>query len=138
MRLQGCGVSTIARRHPPHPVVVCKCPRLHAAYHPFDVEGNATDAQLQANIKNAKYNFDDLVWDRVSEEAQDLISRLLVVDPAHRMDTGALLRHPWIVRHCGHVRGTARKRTRTTPDPNGRRSPSAPYQRSRADEQDKE
>jgi hypothetical protein len=32
-------------------------------------------------IKNGKFNFDAPIWEQVSSEAKDLISRLLKVDP---------------------------------------------------------
>jgi serine/threonine protein kinase len=37
----------------------------------------------------------------VSKDAGDLVRRLLMPDPAHRMGPVEVLRHPWIVAHCG-------------------------------------
>jgi aurora kinase len=47
----------------------------------------------------------------VSVEAKDLIKRLLVLDPAKRIQLEEVLKHPWIVKHCatkGGERGAKR------------------------------
>ena len=36
----------------------------------------------------------------ISPEARDLISKLLVKDPASRMDLGDVEKHPWIKKHA--------------------------------------
>lgn len=74
---------------------------LCSGYHPFDPEGCASEEELQDAIKHGRFDFDDPVWDRISVDAKDLICRLLVVNPAERLDTGGLLRHSWIVRFTG-------------------------------------
>jgi len=42
------------------------------------------------------------VWDSVSEEAKDLISKLLDVDYNTRISARAALQHDWIQRYCEH------------------------------------
>lgn len=39
------------------------------------------------------------VPDHVSEEAKDMIRKLLVVDPDRRLDLDRILKHPWILDH---------------------------------------
>jgi hypothetical protein len=41
-------------------------------------------------------------WEDISWLAKDLISHLLLLNPADRLDTGGVLRHPWIQQHT-HV-----------------------------------
>lgn len=66
---------------------------------PFDPDGVAPEEELQRNIKYGNVDFDDDVWTGVSGAAQDLIRRLLVVDPRRRYDTGDILAHPWITKN---------------------------------------
>ncbi|CAE7354395.1 fhkE [Symbiodinium sp. KB8] len=70
-----------------------------SGYHPFDPDGVAPEEELQRNIKYGNVDFDDDVWTGVSGAAQDLIRRLLVVDPRRRYDTGDILAHPWITKN---------------------------------------
>jgi len=66
------------------------------AYHPFDADGDASDAQLWQNICSGVFDFDDPAWDHISEDAKDLIRNLIVVDPEKRFNTDQLLEHRWI------------------------------------------
>lgn len=65
-------------------------------YHPFDPYGVATEAELQENMKQLKFDFDDEVWERVSEEAKDLIVSMLRHNPKERPSAKRVLMHPWI------------------------------------------
>lgn len=67
-----------------------------AAYHPFDADGDASDAQLWSNICSGEFDFNDPAWDHISSGAKDLIKNLIVVDPAKRFGTDELLAHPWV------------------------------------------
>jgi serine/threonine protein kinase len=42
-------------------------------------------------------------WRNVSEGAKDLISNLLVVDPARRFTAKQVLEHPWIKQHTDAI-----------------------------------
>ena len=42
------------------------------------------------------YKFYSPYWDTVSEEAKDLVSRLLKMDPDARLTADQVLRHPWL------------------------------------------
>ena len=44
--------------------------------------------------------FDGPVWEGVSAEARDFVSRLLDRDYNSRMSAEAALAHPWIAAHC--------------------------------------
>ena len=50
---------------------------------------------LRAQIIADSYKFYSPYWDGVSVEAKDLISRLLVLDPAERLTAKEVLAHPW-------------------------------------------
>lgn len=52
--------------------------------------------EIRQNILQARYSFSDKVWENVSESARDLIMRLLVRDPALRLDATAALKHSWL------------------------------------------
>mmetsp|Transcript_30888 Transcript_30888/g.75501 ORF Transcript_30888/g.75501 Transcript_30888/m.75501 type:complete len:348 (-) Transcript_30888:1144-2187(-) len=47
-------------------------------------------------VKKAAYNFKDPVWNTVSFEAKDLISKMMEVDPDRRLSAAKTLDHPWL------------------------------------------
>ena len=51
---------------------------------------------LLAQVSEAKYEVYDSEWKAISAPAKDLISKLLVVDPATRLTMEACLAHPWL------------------------------------------
>mmetsp|Transcript_4643 Transcript_4643/g.11518 ORF Transcript_4643/g.11518 Transcript_4643/m.11518 type:complete len:644 (-) Transcript_4643:106-2037(-) len=53
-------------------------------------------AELFEQIMEADYEFFDEYWGKVSNDAKDFISKLLVVDPKKRMTSQAALVHPWL------------------------------------------
>ncbi|GAB9474539.1 Camk protein kinase [Globisporangium polare] len=65
--------------------------------HPFDLDGTATDDEVEERIKHAPVTFDFAAWTNVSAEAKDLISKLLLKDPSQRLTADQLLLHPWVV-----------------------------------------
>jgi len=60
---------------------------------PFFDEDNFA---LFEKIKKVDYNFDAPTWVNVSEEAKDIIRKLLVADPAKRLTPDEFLKHSWI------------------------------------------
>ena len=58
---------------------------LLGGYPPFHDDNHAT---LYRKIKAADYAFDPQYWDQVSDDAKDLIKKMLVVDPEQRCDLG--------------------------------------------------
>jgi len=51
---------------------------------------------LFEKIKKCKYDFDYENWDNISEEAKDLVKRILVLEPSKRLTCEEMLKHPWI------------------------------------------
>jgi calcium/calmodulin-dependent protein kinase I len=51
---------------------------------------------LLKQVAEAKYEFFENEWKNVSANAKDIITRLLVVDPAKRLTMPELLQHPWV------------------------------------------
>ncbi|KAM9308234.1 serine/threonine-protein kinase DCLK3 [Gastrophryne carolinensis] len=47
-------------------------------------------------IQHGEYEFLSPYWDKVSDEAKDLISRLLVVSPGKRFTAQCVLQHSWV------------------------------------------
>lgn len=68
--------------------------------HPFDIRGNATDEEIEADIRNVDlplplgpdYGFAK----HLSPSAQDLIERLMHRDPKQRLSAYEMLHHPWV------------------------------------------
>jgi len=69
-----------------------------SAYHPFDPFGRLDDMGLRQAVCSYQWDFNDKVWDGMSADIKDLISRLLC--PAEqRLDAKGILAHPWITRN---------------------------------------
>ena len=47
-------------------------------------------------IKKGAYGFEGDEWQNVSDDAKDLITRLIVVDPSQRLVPSCALKHPWL------------------------------------------
>mmetsp|Transcript_6791 Transcript_6791/g.14531 ORF Transcript_6791/g.14531 Transcript_6791/m.14531 type:complete len:365 (+) Transcript_6791:34-1128(+) len=69
------------------------CYVLLAGYPPFYDEDQK---KLFKKIKEAKYYFHEDYWSHISEEAMDLIRKMLCLDQAQRWTARQLLSHPWI------------------------------------------
>ena len=54
------------------------------------------DALLYEKIKKGEYEFLRPYWDPISDEAKDLIRRMLTVDPKQRITCQGCLEHPWL------------------------------------------
>lgn len=52
--------------------------------------------QLFHNISEGTYDFPKSEWCMISEEAKDLIKKLLVKDASQRLSADMVLRHPWV------------------------------------------
>jgi len=63
-------------------------------YAPFYDEN---EAELFKKIKKGEYRFDSPFWDHISDEAKDLITHMLTVEPDLRLSADELLQHPWMV-----------------------------------------
>jgi serine/threonine protein kinase len=66
---------------------------LLAGYPPFYDD---SEPRLFRKIRAGKYNMQDPVWDLVSDEAKDLITKLLEVEPEKRLNVTQVLEHPWM------------------------------------------
>lgn len=53
--------------------------------------------ELAKLILNGAYCFDGKVWGRVSNEAKDLIERMLTVDPKQRISVDDIFMHKWLL-----------------------------------------
>ena len=68
---------------------------LVSGFVPFD---GHNDELIKEAIITGEFDFDDDIWDDVSEIAKDFICSLLEFDPKDRCTAEAALKHPWIVR----------------------------------------
>jgi len=66
---------------------------LLSGYPPFYADSAPA---LFKKIMDVKYDFDDSVWDDISDSAKDLIRNLLVKDPSKRYTAQQCLSHAWI------------------------------------------
>jgi len=72
------------------------------------------EAQL-AQVSEGKYEFYDSEWKDISSAAKDLISKLLVVDPAARLTMEGCLGHPWLAAAIPKCRAQAEELARAGP-----------------------
>lgn len=63
-----------------------------SGYLPFQGQGQE---EVFQRIRDAGYHFEHEEFQQVSEEAKDLISRLLVTNPLDRLTASEALQHPW-------------------------------------------
>jgi calcium/calmodulin-dependent protein kinase I len=66
---------------------------LLCGYAPFAA---AQQADLFRAIVAGRFYFDSPYWDKISDEAKDLVKKLLVVDPTRRCSAADVLTHPWL------------------------------------------
>jgi serine/threonine protein kinase len=52
--------------------------------------------ELFRKIVSGKYEFDDDDWCDISDDAKDLVNKLLVLDPDNRLNASEALRHKWL------------------------------------------
>ncbi|KAI3424231.1 hypothetical protein D9Q98_009587 [Chlorella vulgaris] len=57
-----------------------------------------SEPRLLRSIIAGKFSMEDSVWTPVSNEAKELVSQLLVVDPSKRLTCEQVLAHPWMTR----------------------------------------
>jgi len=65
---------------------------LLSGFHPFQIDDE--DLMLN-NIENAKWNWLGPNWDKVSDNAKDLIQKMMCADPLQRYTVNQCLAHPW-------------------------------------------
>lgn len=59
-----------------------------------------TDKEILKLVKIGNYDFlPKRAWRKISDDAQDFISKLLVQDPKDRMTASEALQHPWIINY---------------------------------------
>lgn len=66
---------------------------LLCGFPPFYDENNAA---LFTAIKSGSFDYPSPYWDSVSNNAKDLINKMLIVDPKKRLTANDVINHPWI------------------------------------------
>ena len=61
-------------------------------YPPFEGDNNK---EIFRNVIKQQLTFDPADWDRVSDSAKDLVSKMLNKDPESRISAQDCLNHPW-------------------------------------------
>ncbi|TGZ64652.1 hypothetical protein CRM22_006280 [Opisthorchis felineus] len=62
-------------------------------YPPFTEERK--DHDLQTQIIQGLYDFPDIYWKAISEEAKDLVRKMLTVEPSERLTIQDVIQHVW-------------------------------------------
>lgn len=66
---------------------------LLCGYPPFN---GGNDKQILESVVAGQFDMDDEAWMAVSDDAKDLVTKLLTYDPAKRISAKEALSHPWI------------------------------------------
>jgi calcium/calmodulin-dependent protein kinase I len=66
---------------------------LLCGYPPFRQENRA---KMFKAIRKGDYVFDSPWWDEVSDDAKDVVQRMLTVNAAERITLSQLMEHPWL------------------------------------------
>ncbi|XP_046389569.1 serine/threonine-protein kinase MARK2-like [Ischnura elegans] len=80
---------------------------LLTGFSPF---GGDTDQETFCNIAKAQLDFPEELFEDVSQQAKDFITRLLVRDPSSRPTASECLKHPWISQQSNHTSGPSGRR----------------------------
>lgn len=64
-----------------------------SGYSPFAGEN---DLETFVNITEGGFDFEDEVWNEISDDAKDFIKKLMVKDKSKRMTIDEALEHPWL------------------------------------------
>ncbi|CAI5715862.1 unnamed protein product [Hyaloperonospora brassicae] len=76
--------------------------------HPFDLDGMSPDHVVEHRIEAEPITFAFSAWNNVSPDAKDLVSKLLVKDPAMRLTADQMLQHPWMTAATEAIAATDR------------------------------
>ena len=69
---------------------------LLSGYHPFDPTSTAPDSEVERRIRSNNWNFGGPEWSKVSDDAKEMVRRLLTPDPARRATVREILESPWV------------------------------------------
>jgi calcium-dependent protein kinase len=61
-----------------------------------------TDQEIYEKVKEGTVEFYNEDWDHISDDAKDLIRKMLTYKPSERISTAEAYAHPWIA-HNVHV-----------------------------------
>ena len=56
-----------------------------------------SDQEIMKKVRAGSFSFDDKVWNNISDNCKDFISKLLTYKPEERPTASEALQHPWIV-----------------------------------------
>jgi len=70
------------------------------------------DQQMFKKIKGGQYRFLKPYWDPISDDAKDIVAKMLVVDVTDRTSIAELLQHPWLAGERALFGGTRPRRSR--------------------------
>lgn len=70
---------------------------LLCGYPPFEADN---ESDLRKEIFDSGIKFDSADWSNVSDEAQDLVRKLLTIDNSKRIKIEDIINHPWMQEEC--------------------------------------
>ncbi|XP_033116390.1 MAP kinase-activated protein kinase 2-like isoform X2 [Anneissia japonica] len=73
-------------------ILLCGFPPFYSNH------GMAISPGMKKRIRNGQYEFPNPEWSQVSEEAKNIIRKLLKTDPTQRLTITEFINHPWVQR----------------------------------------
>ena len=67
---------------------------------PFNGED---DNAILESVKKGKFNFNQPIWKKISNDAKEIIREMLTYSPKRRPSAGSLLKHDWIVKNTPKI-----------------------------------
>lgn len=83
---------------------------LLCGYPPFNGQN---DKKIIESVLAGQFTLDEPEWHSVSEDAKDLVSKMLEFSPDNRINALDALNHPWIQNNANIDRVTAEVATKT-------------------------
>ncbi|EGG15187.1 protein kinase 1 [Cavenderia fasciculata] len=74
---------------------------LLCGFPPF---GDPSDVNFFDRVKRGGFSFPSPYWDEISEDAKDLIKKLIIVDVEKRLTIDQTLSHPWFTNHVDDIK----------------------------------
>ncbi|XP_028593692.2 myosin light chain kinase family member 4 isoform X1 [Podarcis muralis] len=72
------------------------------------------DNETLNNILACRWNFDDQEFEKVSEEAKDFITKLLIKEKGWRISATAALKHPWLFDQTLHCKLQSKRKAKAS------------------------
>ena len=72
---------------------------------PFGGGDDCSDKEVLEQVQRGKYEMLEEDWEDISNEAKDLVNKLLILKPEERISASEAIKHPWIAENTNRTIG---------------------------------